>query len=80
MQNYSLARKNIEFFVSDTITASTFSDKVDVHSSSTLFDERANWKQTFRTCFACYLSPSLHYALKRKKEGHELCPMKVGHL
>ena len=67
MQNYSLARKNTEFVVSHTITAPTFADKVNVHSSSTLFDERANWKQTFRTCFACYLSPSFHFALRRKK-------------
>ena len=67
MQNHSLARKNTEFFVSHTITAPTFADKVNVHSSSTLFDERANWKQTFRTCFACYLSPSFHFALRRKK-------------
>lgn len=67
MQNYSLARKNTEFFVSHTITAPTFADKVNVHSSSTLFDERANWKQTFRTCFACYLSPSFHFGLRRKK-------------
>lgn len=43
MQNYSLARKNTDFFVSHTITAPTFADKVNVHSSSTLFDERANW-------------------------------------
>ena len=67
MQNYSLARKNTEFFVSHTITAPTLADKVNVHSSSTLFDERATWKQTFRTCFACYLSPSFHFALRRKK-------------
>lgn len=81
MQNYSLARKNTEFFVSHTITAPTFADKVNVHSSSTLFDERANWKHVshlFRLLFVAFLP--LCVAKKKKIEGHELSPMKVGHL
>ena len=72
MQNYSLARKNIEFFVSHTITAPTFPDKVDVHSSSTLFDERANW------LFVAF--PPLCVEKKKRIEGHELSSMKVGNL